>query len=140
MYNVQSVINKPDNLNSELVDFDVISLTETWLYFTIPTDDLLPHSYSKPKRKDRERGNHGGVMIYIKEGVYYKRKHDLEIRDIECIWIELVNNHKRILFSLSYRPPNSDLNYYNNIENSIALAVDTDIRNIIIIGEFNFNT
>ena len=75
-YNVQSVINKLDILNAELFEFDVISLTETWLNSTIPTDDLLLHSYSKPERKDRTGDTHGGVMIYVKEGIYYKRRHD----------------------------------------------------------------
>ena len=38
-----------------------------------------------------------------------------------------------------YRPPNSDANYYTNIENSLALAVDTGISDIIIPGDLNLN-
>ena len=54
-------------------------------------------------------------MIYVKEGIYYKRRDDLEIRGIECIWIEVANHNKRILFALFYRPPNSNMSYLNDI-------------------------
>ena len=40
---------------------------------------------------------------------------------------------------LFYRPPNSDANYYSNIEDSLALAFDTGIADIIVTGDFNFN-
>ena len=78
-------------------------------------------------------------MIYVKEGIYYKRIDDLEIRGIECIWIEVANHNKRILFALFYRPPNSNMSYLNDIEDSIALAVDTGISEIIITGDLNLN-
>ena len=48
-------------------------------------------------------------------------------------------SRKHILFGLFYRPPNSDANYYSNIENSLALALDTGIADIIVTGDFNFN-
>ena len=57
-----------------------------------------------------------------------------------CIWIELTNNHKLILFGLFYRPPNSDSNYFSDIKDSVALAVDSPgISEIIITGDFNLN-
>lgn len=97
-------------------------------------------SYNKSERKDRVGDSHGGVMLYVKETLYYKRRDVLEIRDIESIWIELVNHHKHILFGLFYRPPNLNANYYTNIENSLALARDTGVMDIVITGDFNFNT
>ena len=38
-----------------------------------------------------------------------------------------------------YRPPNSDSIYYGTIEESIHLAVDNSINDIIITGDFNMN-
>ena len=78
-------------------------------------------------------------MLYVKEGIHYKRRGDLEIRTIESTWIEIANNHKRILFGLFYRPPNSNANYYSNIEDSLSVAIDTGISNIIVTGDFNLN-
>ena len=74
----------------------------------------------------------------MRQEIYYKRRNDLEIRGIECIWIELMHNRKHILFGLFYSPPNSDAQYYSNIDNSIALASDTGILDIILTGDFNF--
>ena len=55
----------------------------------------------------------------MKESIHYKHRDDLEIRYIECIWIELGNNRRHILSALFYHPPNSDANYYSNIEDSL---------------------
>ncbi|MCG8049110.1 MAG: reverse transcriptase domain-containing protein [Candidatus Thiodiazotropha endolucinida] len=78
-------------------------------------------------------------MIYIKDSIYYRRRLDLEPKGIECIWIELILKHKHVLFGLFYRPPNSNSIYYSTLEDSIHLAVDTGINDIIITGDFNFN-
>ncbi|MEW8191406.1 MAG: reverse transcriptase family protein [Candidatus Thiodiazotropha endolucinida] len=139
-YNVQSIYSKLEILEAELFEFDILAFTETWLSPSTDTSELLLHSFNTPERKDREHDSHGGVMIYVKDCLHYKRRVDLESRNIESIWIELTNNHKRILFGLFYRPPNSDSNYFSDIEDSVALAVDSPgISEIIITGDFNLN-
>ena len=138
-YNIQSISSKLDLLHAELFHFDILAFTETWLSASVETDDLMLESYNKPERKDRVGDPHGGVMLYVKETIFYKRREDLEIRGLENIWIELANNHKRNLFGIFYRPPNSDANYFSNIEDSLALAVDTAISDIIVTGDFNLN-
>ena len=131
---------KLELLETELIEFDILAFTETWLSPSTDTNELLLHSFNTPERKDREGDNHGDVMIYVKDCLHYRRRADLESRNIESIWIELNNNHKRVLFGLFYRPPNSDSNYFSGIEDSIALAVDSpEISEIIITGDFNLN-
>ncbi|MCG8046489.1 MAG: reverse transcriptase domain-containing protein [Candidatus Thiodiazotropha endolucinida] len=139
-YNVQSIISKLEILHTELIDFDILAFSETWLSASVDNDDLFIQSYNTPERKDRDGDNHGGVIIYVKEGIFYKRRVDLEIRGIESIWIEVANNNKHILFAVFYRPPNSDASYLSLIEDSIALAIDTGISDIVITGDFNLNT
>ena len=138
-YNVQSLASKLDILYSELCDFDVLAFSETWLSPATETGDLQLSSFAIPERKDRAGDNHGGVILYVKENLYYHRRLDLEIGAIECIWIELILKQKHVLFGLFYRPPNSDALYYNSVEDSLHLAVDTGINDIIITGDFNFN-
>ena len=138
-YNVQSIYTKLELLQAELIEFDILAFSETWLNHSVDTEDLILESYQSPERKDREGDNHGRVIIYVKEGVYYKRRHDLEIQDLAAIWIEVANTRKHILFGLFYRPPNSDANYYSMIEDLLSLAVDTNISDIIVTGDFNFN-
>ena len=50
-----------------------------------------------------------------------------------------LSNKKQILYGAFYRPPNSDAAYTSLIEDSIGLATDTNISDIIITGDFNFN-
>ena len=138
-YNVQSILNKLDVLQAELLEIDILSFTETWLNPDISTEDIMLQSYNTPERKDRPGDPHGGVVIYVKNGIFYKRRNDLEIKGIESIWIEIIHNHKSILFGLFYRPPNADGQCFSNIEDSISLAIDTVISDIIITGDFNFN-
>ena len=104
-YNVQRISSKLDIIYSELLDFDILAFSETWLNPDIPTDDLLLDSFNKPERKDRQADSHGGVMVYVKEGLHYKRRQDLEPNRTECIWIELINKTKHVLFGVFYRPP-----------------------------------
>ena len=138
-YNVQSIANKLDLLYTELHDFDILAFSETWLSDSIATSDLFLSSYHTPERKDRIGDNHGGVILYVKDTQHYKRRNDLEIQGIECIWIELVLQTKHILFGLYYRPPNTNALQHSRIIDSIHLAVDTGISNIIVTGDFNIN-
>ena len=53
--------------------------------------------------------------------------------------IEIRLPSKRLLMGMFNQPPNSDNTVLNNIENSIDLARDTDIPEIIILGDFNLD-
>ncbi len=76
-------------------------------------------------------------MVYVKESLHYKRRTDLEIIGIECIWLELVLSTKHVLFGVYYRPPSTDALQHSRIIDSIHLAVDTGINNIVVTGDFN---
>ena len=97
-YNVQSIVPKLDVLLTELYDFDILAFSETWFSPAVSEDSIALQSYQSPERKDRARDHHGGVMIYVKETIFYCRRRDLEPVGIECIWIELTLKHKHILF------------------------------------------
>ena len=83
-YNVQSIFSKLEILEAELFEFDILAFTETWLIPSTGTSELLLHSFSfnTPGEKDREHGNHGGV-IYVKDCLHYKRRVDSKSRNIE---------------------------------------------------------
>ena len=126
-YNVQSILNKLDILEAELFEFDILAFTETWLNPTVQSDDLVFQTFHKPERKDRRSDHFGGLLLYVKSGIFYKRRSDLEINGIECIWIEVVLNKKSLLFGLFYRPPNSSADVYSNIEESISLELSHEL-------------
>ena len=84
-YNIQSLSNKTDILDSELTTFINVCLTETWLDQRILDNDIKMNSYKLPFRRDRPGDNHGGICVYVKEILYAKRRKDLEPQDIECV-------------------------------------------------------
>ena len=136
-YNIQSLSNKIDILESELSTLSIVSLTETRLDQRIPDNDIKMNSYKLPFRRDRPGENHGGICVYVKENLYAKRRNDLEPQDIECVWIEVSFNHRKLLIGTFYRPPNSPASALSSIETSIGLAHDTNIKAIFITGDFN---
>ncbi|MCG7869675.1 MAG: endonuclease/exonuclease/phosphatase family protein [Candidatus Thiodiazotropha taylori] len=139
-YNIQSLSNKVDILESELSKFDVVCLSETWLDHRTTDNDINMHGFNVPYRRDRQGDNHGGICVYVKENVYAKRRADLELQDIECLWIEVSSNRNKLLIGTFYRPPNSPPSTLESIENSIGLAYDTNIDKILITGDFNLDT
>ena len=64
-YNVQSIYTKLELLRAELIQFDKLAFYETWLNHSVDTEDFFLES------KDRGCDSHGGVIIYVKEGIYY---------------------------------------------------------------------
>ena len=90
------------------MEFDVLAFTETWLNSSYSSHDIRLESFREPERKDRVGDSHGGVIIYVKDSIHYRRRNNLELQGIECIWIQLTLKHKHVLFGLFYRPPNSD--------------------------------
>ena len=81
-----------------------------------------------------------GVILYVKNTLSYFRRHDLEPNGLECIWIQIKSkNTRNILYGEFYIPPNSDSAYYTLIEDSISLAMDSNISDVIITGDFNLN-
>ena len=107
-----SIVHKLDILSAELSDFDILAFAETWLRPNIQTTDLAIPNFKPPERNDRtEHRQGGGDMIYVKDSLYYKRRQDLESRNVECISIEIQFNHTRVLLGFFYRPPESDAAY-----------------------------
>ena len=137
-YNVQSLLPKLDILYTELNDFDILAFTETWINDDIPSTELLMNSFKVPERKDRQ-DRHGSVAVYIKENLFHRRRDDLEIIGVECIWIEITVSNRPLLFGAFYRPPNTTPQQHSALTDSIHLAFDTGIQDIIITGDFNLN-
>lgn len=65
-YNVQSLLHKVDIIGPELSNFDVVSLTETWLNNSISTQELVFNDFQLPFRRDHTGDSHGGIAVYVK--------------------------------------------------------------------------
>ena len=105
--NIQSINNKLDIIQAEFSGFD-ITLNETWLDKNTSSQDILIPGFQEPFRRDREENRYGGVMIYVKNHIPCKRKKDLEVQQIKCIWLECCIYKQTFLTGTFYRPPNSE--------------------------------
>ena len=126
---------KLDLLQTELHNFDVIALAETWLHPGIGANEIAFESFSLLERKGRQTNRPGGVVLYVEEGINYRQRYDLESRNIECIWIYITYKHKHVLFGVFYRPSNANAEYFSLTETSLNLALDTGYNDIVITGE-----
>ncbi|XP_021351654.1 uncharacterized protein LOC110465005 [Mizuhopecten yessoensis] len=134
--NVRSIRNKIDVIEAQLHDSDIICITESHLNPLIPNSDIKLESFSDEiHRKDRTTGHGGGVIIYHKNNILTKRRHDLENEHIEMIWIEvLIQNHKFLLGCI-YRP-DSNIEYWSKFEQILDKASETSM-DILITGDLN---
>ena len=136
--NIQSLLPKIDVLQYEIQPFDIFVFTETWLNNEINSHNLKITNYSEPYRHDRT-DRAGGVAIYVKDNLACKRRLDLEIQDLECVWVQVRSYGHNILVAGIYRPPNAGQNYWTLIQESIDRARNTNINDIVILGDLNNN-
>ena len=45
--------------------------------------------FHKPFRKDNLKTGDRGIIVYVRKDLTVKRRADLEINDIECLWLEI---------------------------------------------------
>ena len=103
--NINSIRSKVDSISAELANYDIICVSETKLNEAFKTSDLEIDGYKVPIRKDRQVNNGGGLLIYVKNNISFKRRADLESDNIENIWLEINSLRNKFLVGLFYRPP-----------------------------------
>ena len=134
--NINGLRNKIDDISVNLSDFDVICISETKLNDHIATKKLLIDSYHNPIRKDRNINNGGGLMVYIKNNIFYKHRPDLENAELENIWLEIRSLKNKYLLGHFYRPPNATSDFWEKFDSTIEKTVEENI-DLIILGDFN---
>ena len=78
----------------------------------------------------------GGVAIYVKNDLICKPRPDLDIPQLEAVWIETKLNQETFLVGSFYRPPEARVSYWDLIDDSIKLAMSTPHK-LVILGDFN---
>ena len=91
--NVRSIRNKTDQIQLELLRgqfFDILTFSESWLNDSIEDAEVQILGFACV-RKDREDGAKGGGNIaYIRDGLPFRIRHDLNNDNNECLWFEIV--------------------------------------------------
>ena len=136
--NVRSLLPKIDQIRYVIskCNFDIFCINESWL-----DDTILPHEYGVDGYSDvaKHRNRHGGgVIIYVKNCISFKKRSDLETDILECLWIEFTYDKKPALLCSMYRPPSACTTYYNHMLDCIEKACLED-KFTVITGDLNFN-
>ena len=116
--------------------FDIITLSETFLNPNNNYDLKLPGFHDIIRRDRPTMG--GGVSIYVKECIAFKRIFECESENLEQIWLQLYTNEVKMLLCNVYRPPNYQ-NFWELIDNNLE-NIKTRYANIkyhLIMGDLN---
>ena len=97
--NVQHFLPKYDELKfhimSQANSIDIIGFCETFL--TENTSDAIIRIPNYVfERKDRKDKKGGGILLYVKNNIRYKRRLDLESEYLESVWIEVFSKNKTV--------------------------------------------
>ena len=136
--NVRSLLPNIEQIYLEFNNFDIIALTETFLSDDISDESLQLNDYYSPFRRDRNRHG-GGICVYVKNSIYAVRCSELENDNIECIWLKIIMNNKRFYFCCAYRPPNSSVEFWDLLNESIEKVKDINFSNFFLVGDLNDN-
>ena len=99
----------------------------------VSNETIAIENFHDPIRHDRTDRIGGGVAMYIRDNIFFKRRSDLKIANLEAVLVELsIKCKKKILIGGLYRPPNSRAEYFNFIQESFERACNTNIKDIVI--------
>lgn len=136
--NICSLVNKIDEIALETEDFDIIGITETHLDNSVKNDEIVIPNYYEPIRRDRNRYG-GGVAIYIRKNISYKRRQDLESKEIESLCIEIHKQPTKTICTIAYKPPNQPVDSWKKVQDFFENLNSLPLTRHIILGDFNNN-
>ena len=81
---------------------------------------------------------YGGVVIYVREGLAFRLRNDINTGGQECLWIELIRNKcKPTLVCCAYRAPDSDFQTFISSLHESVSSVDLEKSDVVILGDLN---
>ena len=86
----------------------------------------------------------GGVCLLMRDVVSFIQRNELTISNdyVEALFIEITKNEfidYSILVGVIYRPPNTDLNKFNETMYQILDQLKSEKKSCVIMGDFNLN-
>ena len=124
--------------------FDFICISESKLRKGhCPKTDINIEGYQTPVGTPTE-ANKGGVLMYVKEGISYKPRTDLNIykpKELESYFVEVINqNSPNSIVGVIYRHPCMDANTFNlEYLKPLNEKLGKDNKKKYIAGDFNLD-
>ena len=135
--NVNSLLKHIDEIRHLLFKFpfDIFAINESTIVDSI-TDGEISTSGFNLIRKDRSRAG-GGVALYIRESLSYIDRNDLVPDRLEMLCAEITRPFSKSLFVCTwYRPPNSDMNLFNECDVFLQKC-ESENKELIVVGDIN---
>ncbi len=135
--NVNGLRSHLDELKLLIRDLGIhiLAINETKLDPNYPKE-LTDIADYQQERLDRTC-NGGGVSIYIRDSIKYKRRLDVPIDGLELICIEVqLPKSESFLVLVWYRPPSSPVSTFDKLEKVLS-CLDKEGIEIILMGDTN---
>ena len=125
------------------MEFSVIGMSETWLQdcncnlYNVAGYNLIENHRSTKKG--------GGVAIFLKRGISYQNRNDLEhMGDIyESVFIEIdkdaFSKDKNVIIGVIYRPPGTDLEIFNEHISILLNKLKNEYKFCYLMCDYNVN-
>ena len=120
--------------------YDVITVSETHLHLGVCDDIFKLKGFHDIIRRDRG-ANGGGIAIFVKEHIQYKRIFKYDNPDLESMWISIKTLQGNILVCCCYRPPDKS-DFWEEFSDTLNIVKSDQFGRIFILGDLNadFNT
>ena len=143
--NVYHLYNKVLDVNHMLNSFQntihILGLSETRLDETKDDKNISITNYSIIRR-DKQFDKHTGIAAYIHDSIKHniKRRHDLEYKEIEALWLE-IKHEKSVpfLICLIYRNPRTKIADWQRDFETMLNKIPYNKYELQILGDFNIN-
>ena len=147
-YNLRSSVSHHGELDVYLAalnyKFSIVGLCETWL--KDDNCDLFGLDGYDAEYKCRKNKAGGGVAVYVKQGMQYKRRDDLEsilANQAEVIFLEMTAKtaglDKDVIVAEVYRPPNCCVDDFNVAIEECLSCIEKENKYCYIMGDINVN-
>jgi exonuclease III len=120
---------------------DLMLLTETWLTDDTSDECIAVENYDVVRR-DKPKNFTGaqGVAIYIRHGLPFTHRPDLEHQHLMTTAVQINLQHKKpLVVAVVYRHPRTLVAFFNHI-NELFYHLDSNRFHSVISGDFNINT
>ena len=116
--------------------YDIITISESHLHQGIGNDVFTIPGFHEILRKDRD-GNGGGVAMYIRDNIAYKRHYEFESAVVEALWVSVQTIQGKVLLCCCYRPPNRT-DFWDDFDTIIDLVKQSNTyQYMFILGDLN---
>jgi exonuclease III len=146
--NIRSLTSNFDMLQEFVAShgkIDLITLSETHISSDeTGREELFALSGYVFLKRNRDYGRGGGVSMYVKDGITFKRRSDLENSTaIKCLWIEIfLKSAKSFIVGCFYCPPETSKYHQSNFNDLLQdhlRIIEKENKETILMGDFNVN-